>query len=92
MAAKTVFATFLGTVALQFATLAVALPNLGARNSAPIVDLGRAGVYRGKYNGTVAFFGGVPYAEPPIGPLRFAAPRDIGNLRSQGVVDVSNCE
>ena len=36
-----------------------------------------AGVLRGSREAGLAVFRGVPYAEPPVGPLRFAAPRPV---------------
>ncbi|WP_030200031.1 carboxylesterase/lipase family protein [Streptomyces sp. NRRL S-87] len=36
-----------------------------------------AGVLRGSREAGVAVFRGVPYAEPPVGALRFAAPRPV---------------
>ena len=34
----------------------------------------RAGRVRGTYADAVHAFRGIPYAQPPVGPLRFAAP------------------
>ncbi|MGW4246617.1 carboxylesterase/lipase family protein [Nocardia sp. NPDC004722] len=38
-----------------------------------------AGVVRGRWEGTLAVFRGIPYAEPPFGPRRFRSP-----VRAQG--------
>lgn len=36
-----------------------------------------AGALRGSREAGVAVFRGIPYAEPPVGALRFAAPRPV---------------
>jgi para-nitrobenzyl esterase len=36
-----------------------------------------AGVSRGSWETGVSVFRGIPFAEPPVGPLRFAAPRPV---------------
>jgi para-nitrobenzyl esterase len=36
-----------------------------------------AGVLRGSREARLAVFRGVPYADPPVGALRFAAPRPV---------------
>ncbi|MEV4602632.1 carboxylesterase family protein [Amycolatopsis sp. NPDC049253] len=38
----------------------------------------RAGAVRGEVRDGVGYFLGVPYAEPPVGPLRFRPPRPVG--------------
>ncbi|MFJ9371082.1 carboxylesterase family protein [Nocardia sp. NPDC101769] len=41
---------------------------------APPVAETRCGTLQGQWNDEVAAFRGVPYAAPPVGPLRFAPP------------------
>ncbi|KAF5340693.1 hypothetical protein D9611_007310 [Ephemerocybe angulata] len=43
-------------------------------NALPQVKLGKATLIGRDVSGTVEFFGGVPFAEPPLGPLRFEPP------------------
>ncbi|GAA5864541.1 hypothetical protein JCM8547_005574 [Rhodosporidiobolus lusitaniae] len=59
-------------------------------NGAPIVDLGKYGKYKGtvQNNGTVHAWKAIPYAAPPIGDLRFKAPRALAKQNST-VQDVS---
>lgn len=45
-----------------------------AINKKPVVRT-TAGMVIGEHSGSVAVFRGVPYAAPPVGPLRFASPR-----------------
>ncbi|MEU4673807.1 carboxylesterase family protein [Amycolatopsis sp. NPDC023774] len=47
----------------------------------------RAGAVRGEVRAGVGYFLGVPYAEPPVGPLRFRPPRPVG--RWTGVRDAT---
>ncbi|NJP51387.1 carboxylesterase family protein [Streptomyces sp. SBST2-5] len=42
----------------------------------PVVRTG-AGAVRGRYEGELAVFRGIPFAEPPVGEARFAAPRPV---------------
>lgn len=55
-----------------------ALPDLG-----PVVNLGYAAFLgndtapSGQPHSTVTFFGNIPYAQPPVGHLRFRAPRPL---------------
>lgn len=65
---------------------------LNVRENAPIVDVGYA-----KFRGNLtepfsAAFLGVPYAEPPLGNLRFRAPvpLDTSKLKNSDVVDASS--
>ncbi|KAH7320708.1 Alpha/Beta hydrolase protein [Stachybotrys elegans] len=56
----------------------------------PIINLGCAGSYRGviQNNGTVVSWKGIPYAQPPVGDLRFMPPRVLSPQNSS-VVDVT---
>ncbi|MCP2303155.1 carboxylesterase/lipase family protein [Actinokineospora globicatena] len=47
----------------------------GPSSAAPVVVRTSAGAVRGTRLGGVTEFLGVPYAQPPVGPLRFASPR-----------------
>ena len=46
-----------------------------------------SGAVRGIWRDGVAVFRGIPYAEPPVGPLRFAAP--VPRAPWQGTLDAS---
>ncbi|KAL0768320.1 hypothetical protein CaCOL14_009295 [Colletotrichum acutatum] len=79
------------------ALLLAASPTLGAGIPAsgnatnPVINLGSAGSYLGvvQNNGTVASWKGIPYAEPPVGSLRFMPPKALG-ARGSDVVDVTD--
>ncbi|MFF3437115.1 carboxylesterase/lipase family protein [Streptosporangium sp. NPDC002721] len=51
-------------------------PSAPSEPSAPEVRTG-AGVLRGRREAGLAVFRGVPFAEPPVGALRFAEPRPV---------------
>lgn len=63
----------------------------------PIVDLGYA-AYRGSAststgeNGPVAFFGGIPFAQAPLGDLRWRAPQMLNESMPAELVNVSNAQ
>lgn len=66
-----------GTAALTVTALtpgiAAARPGR-APETDPVVRT-TAGALRGTRNGAVSVFRGIPYAQPPVGPLRFSSPR-----------------
>ncbi|MDH6126765.1 carboxylesterase type B [Kitasatospora sp. GP82] len=43
-------------------------------NQSPVVGT-TAGMVRGSSEDGISVFRGIPYAQPPVGPLRFGAPR-----------------
>ncbi|KAH7013957.1 Carboxylesterase [Ilyonectria destructans] len=56
----------------------------------PVVNLGSAGTYRGvlQNNGTVESWKGIPYAQPPLGSLRFMPPEPLSH-QSAAVVNTT---
>jgi para-nitrobenzyl esterase len=46
------------------------------KESAPVVRI-QSGRVRGAYNGSLAVFKGIPYAQPPVGPLRWQPPQPV---------------
>ncbi|GAA5820378.1 hypothetical protein JCM11251_005602 [Rhodosporidiobolus azoricus] len=84
--------------ALALASTATAAPSSGSpssssggsSSSAPVVDLGKYGKWKGtvQNNGTVHSWKAIPYAAPPVGDLRFKAPRALAKQNST-IQDVS---
>ncbi|KAJ7623771.1 Alpha/Beta hydrolase protein [Roridomyces roridus] len=64
---------------MLFALLLTASLTSAATTTGPVVDLGAAGKYLGvvQNNGTVHSWKAIPYAAPPVGDLRFKAPRPL---------------
>ena len=56
--------------------LAVAEKPQPAPSSAPLVHLA-SGALTGKLEGAVAVFEGIPFAQPPVGPLRWREPQPV---------------
>ncbi|KAJ7151199.1 extracellular triacylglycerol lipase precursor [Mycena filopes] len=52
-----------------------------AVNASPIVQLGSTKITGASF-GNVEFYGGIPYATPPLGSLRFKSPVPLGQLNS----------
>jgi hypothetical protein len=72
--------------------LFVLAQSYGANTASPIIDLGYVS-YRGYQNATagINYYRGIPYAQPPIGSLRWRKPRVIeaSNDFAGQVVDVT---
>ena len=80
-------------------SLVPALPHLSSPLG-PVVNLGYAAFAgnttspTGEVNGPVTFFGGIPYARPPLGNLRFRAPAPLDetviNAGNVSITDARN--
>ncbi|KAF8686255.1 Alpha beta-hydrolase [Rhizoctonia solani] len=75
---------FLFTAGVVSVGARVSNQDLGLASSlGPVVDLGYAAYVgnttspAGQPNSSVTFFGGIPYVQPPLGDLRFRAPKDL---------------
>ncbi|GAA6040940.1 hypothetical protein JCM8097_003198 [Rhodosporidiobolus ruineniae] len=81
-------------LALALTSTAQAVPTTSSSSKSPsnnlVVDLGSAGKWKGgvQNNGTVHAWKAIPYAAPPIGDLRFKAPRALA-AQNSSVQDVS---
>lgn len=75
-------------LALSFLPLAIAAPGFGKRQAAPTVNLEYAQVVGSSLLG-IDSFKGIPYAQPPVGPLRLKPPQPItsnlGTVMATGV-------
>ncbi|KAI9154858.1 putative cholinesterase [Paramyrothecium foliicola] len=78
----------IGATAIAGASQAYAAAETHSPN--PIINLGSAGTYRGvvQNNGTVFSWKGIPYAQPPVGELRFMPPQALPPQNSS-IVDVT---
>ena len=86
----------LSLLALVAGAVAQSLPTLTSPLG-PVVNLGYAAFAgnttapSGELNGPVAFFGGIPYAQPPLGDLRFRAPQMLNeNFTGNGTTTVTD--
>lgn len=75
---------FLSAAITAFAQPTVSL----AQTSQPTLAETEAGMVRGQLEDDVISFRGIPFAAPPVGPLRWRAPQPVE--RWQGVRDASN--
>lgn len=64
----------LGVAVLCYCGVALATVALGTNHTPPIVELAY-GTFEGTTADDISLFLGVPFANPPIGPLRFAPPQ-----------------
>ena len=83
-------------VSVAAAPSSAALPQLTSPLG-PVVNLGYAAFAgnsttpTGDENGPVVFFGGIPYAQPPLGNLRFRAPQPLDeSVKNGGNVAVTD--
>ena len=80
----------LATACLALTTSVNVTPNTAMSNatSAPGPQVNApAGAVRGVNNGSIRVFKGIPYAQPPVGPLRWKAPQPLA--RWNGVRDAT---
>ncbi|BGP16234.1 hypothetical protein JCM10213_007613 [Rhodosporidiobolus nylandii] len=88
MLLHTSLTALLAAVALTTSVTAAPSPSSSASSKSsdgsPVVDLGKYGKYKGtvQNNGTVHSWKAIPYAAPPVGDLRFKAPRPLPHQNS----------
>ena len=61
---------------MRFRYLCLAIPVLLAAPKGPLVHLS-SGTLEGNRNGSIAVFRGIPFARPPVGPLRWREPQPV---------------
>ncbi|KAJ7769194.1 carboxyesterase [Mycena maculata] len=93
-------AMFSATQLLTITLLSVSASALEERNTplnssfGPVVDLGYAAYAGNATLPNITFYGGIPYIQPPVGPLRFAPPHQLDEtprpLSNADVVDARN--
>ncbi|GAA6042967.1 hypothetical protein JCM8097_000026 [Rhodosporidiobolus ruineniae] len=90
MLLHTTLSALVAAIALTSTATAAPASSSSWSSDAPVVDLGKAGKWKGvvQNNGTVHSWKAIPYAAPPIGDLRFKAPRALA-AQNSSVQDVS---
>lgn len=85
--------SFVLSLLLTSSTYGALVPSNATR---PVIDLGYAAYLgnattpTGVDDGPVVFFGGIPFAEPPLGDLRWRAPRTLNESKPTEPVNFSD--